>query len=447
MPQHWTYKDVPPNDSLRQGDIIRRCPELLAQLERIHPYFCDDKYIAFMLLTQSCDLVPRTAGLCRARQLTIAVIRELAGLLPGILNEICGHPQVPGILIKEKKQLAENLLARIIDQNEQSRGLFYLHPDADVGIGKPSVALLRVTIALRREHYNLLRDSRCGRLKEEYANKLGWLSGNLFSRVATPDWADQPGGKQAAQKLVRELLSIVDDRTWVPDSWIQLAQKKIDFTALDPSSARQELEKHAPKEPIEIVKDQVRRIARAVFVEEVVITRIAQRLRASDSFFQAVRDGLWQALAGVVADDQRTNLCSLLIQDDCFREAITNQVTSIIKTCSRRDVESFVESAALALAKTSTPPIRPILDEIVRLASEMRCHQPDIDSIRNRLTVNSFFTNSACDIIRGTGEQVLAESELRPDGPIDKLVKRIQNDKLVRLALRATNPSTILLDD
>src|SRR5207247_8080250 len=99
----------------------------------------------------------------------------------------------------------QQFLERVINQNEQAHGLFYLHPDADVGIAVPAAAMLRVSISLRsREHYNVLKAARCGRLRAEFRNKLGWLTGNLYSRVDTPDWADEDGGAEASKALIAD---------------------------------------------------------------------------------------------------------------------------------------------------------------------------------------------------------------------------------------------------
>src|SRR5690606_8754619 len=82
------------------------------------------------------------------------------------------------------------LFERIFNQNEQSLGLFFLHEDSDSGIYEASIAMLRISVALKNEHYHTLMNSRKGRLNEEFRAKLGWLIGNLYARPATRDWRD-----------------------------------------------------------------------------------------------------------------------------------------------------------------------------------------------------------------------------------------------------------------
>lgn len=194
-PSHWTYCEFAAGDDLQQGDIIRRDPALLTVLSQVLSHFCDQRYTTFLVLTQSCDLVRRNEEACKAEHINLCVVRELGPFLPTLLEPCCGTG-ITGVFDYDRRWYAEQLLKRLLNQNEQARCLFYLHPDADVGIATASIALLRVSIALRREHYSMLQDCRCGRLEPEFVAKLGWLAGNLYSRVATPDWEDKERDKE-----------------------------------------------------------------------------------------------------------------------------------------------------------------------------------------------------------------------------------------------------------
>jgi hypothetical protein len=135
-----------------------------------------------MLVTQSCDMAVRGNG-CDTRYLSIAVVRPVEAVLHDFLSHVC-IPVVEGVYLQETKGEARRLLERLFNQNEQALGLFYLHPDAGAGIDDASVALLRVTVTLRAEHYGVLRLSRRGRLCSEFRSKLGWLVGNLYSLLS-----------------------------------------------------------------------------------------------------------------------------------------------------------------------------------------------------------------------------------------------------------------------
>lgn len=263
MPTHWTYKSFEPGDGLFQGDIIARDP-LLEVLRAVHGHFCDPKYLAFVVVTQTCDLVVRK-GRCKAKHISLAVVRSLASVLPDLLEEICNGP-APGVFSLESRVEAEQFLHRILNQNEQAHGMVYLHPDGDVGIGEPAVALLRVSISLRaKEHYDRLRSARIGRMDTEYRNKLGWLAGNLYSRVDTTDWAEKDRGEETEKAIIKDLLDGPSDGRmplWLPSSWLEAARKKkVDFKNLPPEELAARIREAAPQPPLDVAIAEVKRPA------------------------------------------------------------------------------------------------------------------------------------------------------------------------------------------
>jgi len=260
VPNHWTYKDFQPGDDLAQGDIIARTEPVLGIIRDIHAYFRDPKYLCFIVLTQSCDLAIR-GGKCKARQISLGVVRSVDDILGDSLAELCGTG-FAGIYRQDARIAAQQFLERVVNQNEQAHGMFYLHPDADVGIAVPAVAMLRVSISLRtREHYKTLREARRGCLETEYRNKLGWLTGNLYSRVDTTDWADHEGGKETADVLIRKLLDGTGDfeqNVWVPDSWLESAiAKRVDLQTVPRNRVYATLEPLAPPPPLTTAIERV----------------------------------------------------------------------------------------------------------------------------------------------------------------------------------------------
>ncbi|HPF41234.1 MAG TPA: hypothetical protein P5081_18100 [Phycisphaerae bacterium] len=211
MPSHWTYDEFSDEQDLFQGDIIEPTKSLRQILEIVHPHFLDAKYIAFMVTTQSCDLARRRKNF--GHQVNLCVVREISSIAQNLFDLACGT-QIPGVFDRSKKANLKELLARIVNQNEQAIGLFYLHPDLDAGVSTPCVAMLRIGIALRSKHYDVLKASRRGRLRPEFQAKLGWLVGNLYSRVGTEDWSFP-----ADRKLVQDGI-IADASECVPATWL-----------------------------------------------------------------------------------------------------------------------------------------------------------------------------------------------------------------------------------
>jgi hypothetical protein len=80
---HFTYASKPAFTNLMQGDVLKRTPAINDLLKEVHPYFFrNGKNLFFMVLTQSCDLVRRNDGTCKAPYITIVSVR----LIDDVLN-------------------------------------------------------------------------------------------------------------------------------------------------------------------------------------------------------------------------------------------------------------------------------------------------------------------------------------------------------------------------
>jgi len=224
------YQKFNAGDDLCQGDILEPGEALQPVLEEVHPHFLDSKYTFFLILTQSCDLV-RRQDVCKSQYINLAVVRPLEDILLTLLDKSCEKlrlrtPSPRGFYTAKSKYQARALLKRILNQNEEAMGLFYLHPDTTAKIAEYSVALLQVGIALRaKEHYRTCLAARCGRLTPMFRDRLGWLVGNLYSRVATEDLP-----KEERDQIIALLLDRREDVDstpyWVPDENATQARRK-----------------------------------------------------------------------------------------------------------------------------------------------------------------------------------------------------------------------------
>lgn len=226
---HWTYAAAPRDSDLQQGDIIALDTPLRGVLSDAHRHFLDPKYTAFTILSQTCDLERRDNRPCKSKYINLAVVRPLDHVLLSLLDAVC-HPLdfgaacLSGFYEQERESRARELLARILNQNEHGLALFYFHPDADAGIAEPSVALIQVAIALRRDHYEVLTNTRTGRLTPEFQSRLGWITGNLYSRVATQSW-----NQDEENAIVSQILSSSSEQGggpfWIPRRAVAMAKK------------------------------------------------------------------------------------------------------------------------------------------------------------------------------------------------------------------------------
>ncbi len=298
-PTWFTYKPFDRGDDLSQGDILQPTKSVRKIFEDVHPHFLDAKYTAFLVLTQTCDLVRRKKRKCAARYINLAVVRPLQEILLNLLDRECTKIEITGKTveggyIKESKSKANDLLERILNQNEQRMGIFYLHQDAAVKIREPSVALLQVSIAVKaQEHYDALVDALCGRLMDEFRDRLGWLVGNLYSRVATKD---VPG--EVKDDLIKRFLprDYADDAPfWIPESNVHQAEKdKLNLEGLSQEKVATCLKECRPKPARETAIKQV-----LSTIEEILgplsgnkAEDIAKRLRQDPQFNHACQKAL-----------------------------------------------------------------------------------------------------------------------------------------------------------
>lgn len=335
MPTHWTYDALEGADAdLYQGDILFRTPELEAILREYHAYFLDQKFIAFLVTTQTCDLVRRKQRGCKAEHITLAVIRELEPMLPELVGKVAGLG-VSGLYRKSARHIAIDLITKIINQNEQSRGIFYLHKDGDVGIATPSVCLLRISIAVRQQHYETLVKSRKGRLGSDFRNKLGWLCGNLFSRIATQDWNEhKPDGARIQAEELLQTISGTNDESWIADSWFDaVKQAGQSLEAKPKNEAIQLLKQHAPKDPLETALDRVRHVASAVIAAEQA-AKIKESLKSDSTFLHDTIEHLVATIPPLFS-----------IDDSAFREAIARlSLDALLSQSVFIKVRSYLEA-------------------------------------------------------------------------------------------------------
>ncbi|MBM4144115.1 MAG: hypothetical protein FJ225_11070 [Lentisphaerae bacterium] len=253
----------------------------------------DQKYTAFIILTQSCDIARRQGEPCKSRYINLAVIRPLEDVLLTFLDTECDRVRlngsyIEGLYVEESRYRADQLLSRILNQNEHGLGLFYLHADADVRIAVPSVALLQVSIALRREHYETLEKARSGRLTPEFQSRLGWIIGNLYSRVATRDWPP------AQRKEVTEGLLAAGEQSgrgpmWITRANVRAAQEKgLKIKSMPLPDIVAEVQRHKPKPPMERATERVLAIVQEVTptIEQNALNLIRNRL-ANDQVFES----------------------------------------------------------------------------------------------------------------------------------------------------------------
>lgn len=213
MPTHFVY-DAPNKSELCQGDVLQRCGALDELLTTYFPYYQAHRdYHYFMVITQTCDLVRRDGEPCTAPYITVAAVRPVKDVLLMEAEKLQEEGLSGTNIVSAKaRETLGMFLESLMDNNKP--GYFYLHTDVTVGISQPCCAFLQLAVSLRAVHYDRCLEAKIAQLKEPFQAKLGWLIGNMYSRVATTEWnTEKPAEKVGAEasKILRGKVVTVDD--------------------------------------------------------------------------------------------------------------------------------------------------------------------------------------------------------------------------------------------
>lgn len=191
---HFTYlgPDQMDRTSLCQGDILCKTDDLVQMLSEVHPYFIRENYRYFMVLTQSCDLVRRDGISCKSPYITLAAVRSLDDFLEKEIKKNNDSQEISKLIVINEKKFNKylQLIERLYNNNESD--YFFLYNDNTLDFPESMVAFLKVSIAIKsQDHYEKCLEAKQLELAEEFKAKLGWLVGNIYSRVGTKDWTEK----------------------------------------------------------------------------------------------------------------------------------------------------------------------------------------------------------------------------------------------------------------
>ena len=221
-PEYSLYQDKPADkEDLQQGDIIENQEEVCGIVNNAYPQFSGSEYDAFLVITQSCDLVRRYGKPCKSKYINLVPIQPLEEIFLSLLDRVCDRFKINCRLYSARgKSNAIQLIESICNQNAWALGVFFFHSDIDVKIPVDSVGLLQVGFAVPSEshYYDKLAKARSGRLNVAFQSRLGWLVGNLYSRVATPDFP-----KSNQQEVMDYLMSSNKNNKNLPQ-WLNKGQ-------------------------------------------------------------------------------------------------------------------------------------------------------------------------------------------------------------------------------
>lgn len=216
---HFTYKALEQDADLQQGDILQRSEALTSVLNAVFPYYLHEDYRHFAVLTQPCDLVRGR----QSRYITIGAVRPLSHAIEREAQRFQTNYVLrrANVVPDGAKDKLRQFLQRLLNNNEQE--FFYLHEDASIGSAQPSCVFLRLSIALLSDHYEVCRAARVVSLEPMFQAKLGWLVGNIFSRVGTEDWVPKAASLPQWQRLIDDILA--RNTVFMNDKKIEVVKK------------------------------------------------------------------------------------------------------------------------------------------------------------------------------------------------------------------------------
>lgn len=234
-------------DELMQGDVLERTQALDRLLSEVHPhYFNHPKNQYFIVLTQSCDLVLRSPHrTCKAAYISIAPVRTLDIVIERFMRQtntakVKADLPVAGDKIKTK---ITEFLQRLFNNNAPE----YFYLDArETPLGADCAAFLHLSIAVKADlHYQTCLEAKVLQLDQTFQAKLGWLVGQLYSRVGTTDWPQD--------KLTTKIRQVLNDAAiWVEEGKIAFLEeeyRKLSETDSDAIMTQEQISKAIKKAP------------------------------------------------------------------------------------------------------------------------------------------------------------------------------------------------------
>ncbi|WP_245257045.1 hypothetical protein [Nitrobacter sp. Nb-311A] len=138
---------------------------------------------------------------CKAPYIVIAPVRALDAVVQKHLDELNSadvKAALPVVGNRAKSKLSE-FMQRLLNNNES--GYFYLDAE-DTDLPEDSVAFLNLSIAIKTNHHlQTCIDAKVLQLTDTFQAKLGWLLGQKYSRVGTPDMDADKARKKIAAAL------------------------------------------------------------------------------------------------------------------------------------------------------------------------------------------------------------------------------------------------------
>jgi len=287
---HFTYAQ-PKSDELLQGDILKRTPQLEAVMREVHPHYLNREYTHFQVITQSCDLVRRGQDeKCKTRYITVAAIRSLETVIKRELEKVINRGLAVAIdgethCSDAVKDELKDFLKKIY--NNQSKDYFFLYSAPTYELALDSCTFLPLSIAIKADlHFDVCLSSKCLQLEDNFQSRLGWMVGNLYSRVGTKDFVPTGLTTQTEfNSLINEKLQ--NHLTWVKKSDFSTYAKNANEPKISVDAIKQKIAEEKERKINLGVEEIIRLLKLEVKIDQDAEKKIVNRLSKSGALISS----------------------------------------------------------------------------------------------------------------------------------------------------------------
>ena len=146
----------------------------------------------------------------QTKYINLGVIRPFSSYLGKIIQksaEKISSLSIPVCTDRTKSTLTLNL-QRLLNNNEPE--YFFLPAEPSLSFPNDSCVFLKLSIAIKVDHYDKCLNARILQLDDPFQHKLGWLVGQMYSRVGTQDW-----DRKSMNLLIKQYLDT--SALWIDD--------------------------------------------------------------------------------------------------------------------------------------------------------------------------------------------------------------------------------------
>lgn len=197
-------------NNLHQGDLLKNTDPLSSAIKEAHGYYATaTDYSHFMVLSQSCDLVLRNGVTPKTKYITLAAVRPVEAAIEQEIEKTKFKDVDFPIPLSDvgKRQELTFKLERFV--NNTVDDYFFISKYWHSEINENLCVFLQLSIPLHaRKHYKACLTCKIGELEDIFAAKIGWATGNMYSRVGTIDLIeryDKEFDKEFKEKFAEEV--------------------------------------------------------------------------------------------------------------------------------------------------------------------------------------------------------------------------------------------------